>query len=733
MVEVSQAFREAVVADSRRTVAKAVVEIISPDIVYGAVADSGAAATALPEQLRDKVMISSYPYATLEVNRWALDGSMHILDLGHVQGDQGWHSASVSGADGVFSSDPWVELQFTGVTILQACSIVFGDGVLDGIPTDFTVAVMSGAAAAWSKTITSNTQRTVSLSGFTVNKPTGIRVTVHATSLPYRRVRVTEIIAGIYEEWTNDDLVSISLKQQGDPSCASLPYGTLSLTMDNSTRRFDPGAKAGVFQSLEDRQGIKMYLGVRLSGGVDELAPVGIYYQFQGGWRTGANDLSMTWNLVDIIGLLAARPFAAPATLPTTLGGWVAAIVGQLGVNFAARATVDPAIAGTALTVNAPEDVDKMRCGDLLRFACMVAGAWPRADNATGNLLVEPMQTGGGSVTLDNLSSYPSIQANNDVASIAVTIYNGTSPLPVVTVPGNQPSSSLSLSIQNPFIHTEAAARSAAALILSAYGGNRIVTSGRGDPSAEIGDLDSVEINRQQSVQGRRIYQTLNIQNGIMSSCQSTFLAPDLTAATPAQPQILLSSGPSRAAARRAAAQPSPGYYPKAARAGSAESIIDTLITDRTQTDVDRVYALSKLGIAGMTAAELAEYIAGLKGAYNASDLNRVQAAMEYSADRLREYGYSVTLQPAPEWTRNDIPPQEQMAIYLDNLATLRGVLTVPQTTPEGPTDMEDLMWQDANDIERILADIDRLLDNMAAAWRHCGAAVCGGGGLLIR
>lgn len=70
-------------------------------------------------------------------------------------------------------------------------------------------------------------------------------------------------------------------------------------------------------------------------------------------------------------------------------------------------------------------------------------------------------------------------------------------------------------------------------------------------------------------------------------------------------------------------------------------SIIDTLITDRTQADVDRVLTLSAKGWAAMTAAEREEFEAGMKGAYNATDLNRVNAAMEYLESRLVAMGYT--------------------------------------------------------------------------------------------
>lgn len=70
-------------------------------------------------------------------------------------------------------------------------------------------------------------------------------------------------------------------------------------------------------------------------------------------------------------------------------------------------------------------------------------------------------------------------------------------------------------------------------------------------------------------------------------------------------------------------------------------SIIDTLITDRTQADVNRALALSAKGWAAMTAAEREEFAAGMKGTYNATDLNRVNAAMEYLDTRLKAMGYT--------------------------------------------------------------------------------------------
>lgn len=75
-------------------------------------------------------------------------------------------------------------------------------------------------------------------------------------------------------------------------------------------------------------------------------------------------------------------------------------------------------------------------------------------------------------------------------------------------------------------------------------------------------------------------------------------------------------------------------------------SVIDNLITDRTQSDVSRWSQLKAKTLAGMTESEKAEWSAGMKGAYKYTDLNRVNEAMRYLQNRLRGYGYLVDVVP---------------------------------------------------------------------------------------
>ena len=527
MIKSSAAYQAVITGDARRILLRAIIDLISPDIVYGAGETSGQIPWSQLAQIHDKVFDTPAKYATLEHNRWTLDGTFGIFpdQAADVTGQVAYIGDALAGADGSFETSPWVELQFSGVSVLQACSVYFPGDEYDGVPMDFTVEVKQGGTAYYSKSFTGNQAASVALSGFTVNNPDAIRVTVSKWSLPYRRMRLVEIVPGIYEQWDNNIIAEFSVKQQGNVACTALPYGTCTLKMDNLSRRFEPRAKDGLFQSIEERQGIDISIGVRLPDGTDDYKRVGIYYQYSGGWRTGDNGLTMQWDLVDIIGLLASREFLPPGTLPTTLEGWIAALVGQLGVNFAGRYTVDPNYIGAAVTASSVADVTGKSCGDILRWACMAAGVWPRADAETGYLAAEPLWSEGNKLTLDNLTAYPILRANSDVAAIIFTLHDGSGTQYIVS--GNSTASSETVSVDNPFIHTQAQALTAARMILSTYGGNQLETTGRGDPTREIGDVETVWLNESSATTARLIMQTMQFSGGVLQGCQSQLLQAD--------------------------------------------------------------------------------------------------------------------------------------------------------------------------------------------------------------
>lgn len=527
MIKSTDAYRAAIVGDSRRMLLRVVIDIIDPDIVYGEILAESESKYSRLDELKDKEFENPPKYATLETDRWALDGSWLI----HPDNEEdclpgiGYASKSLSGEYGSFEVPQYVEMQFSGVGILQACSIYFPDNEYDGVPADFTVEIKQSGTVYHTERYTGNTEASVSVEGFTVYNPDAIRVTVTKWSMPYRRMRMVEITPSIYEHWDGSMLASFSLKHQGDVSCVSLPYGTCSIRIDNQSRRFEPRKKSGVFQSIEERQGIDVSMACRLLDGTDEYKRLGIFYQHSGGWKTGDNGLTIQWDLVDIVGLLADREFIVPDTLPTTLEGWIAALVNQLGVNFVSHYTVDPAYASKPVTARDKADVQGLKCGEILRYACMVTGTWPRADAETGYLAADPLWNQGNKITLDNLTNYPTMKANSDLSAIIFTLNDGNETKFVVS--GNSTASSDTVSISNPFIKTQADALTAARLILSAYGGNVLEITGRGDPTSEIGDVDTVWLDESQATTARRIQQDFSLTDGVLQNVGSVLLQAD--------------------------------------------------------------------------------------------------------------------------------------------------------------------------------------------------------------
>lgn len=167
--------------------------------------------------------------------------------------------------------------------------------------------------------------------------------------------------------------------------------------------------------------------------------------------------------------------------------------------------------------------------------------------------------------------------------------------------------------------------------------------------------------------------------------------------------------------------------------------MMTNLVYDRTAEDVAEVRRLlAKLDPEtgdGLTAAEQAKWDAGLKGAYNYTDLNRVELAVKTLAAALTAAGYPVEITPVlkgskaedREWQEGDIVRRAQWRTYLDNVQRLRDAYYTLAETGELPKPEDKLDYRGANTVEKILADIDLLLDGMKSIYRRAGTFTAGG------
>ena len=514
MLKPSDAANRALTARRRQMTARATFDLRDPDaVVTGAQTNTNGKYSQIAQVYDAITEQNDLKIGTLEKDRMQLDGSWALppgnpADLAEEQ--MGWWCGTVSGADCGFAEPyPYLEITFTGLSVLQVFTLWFSQNVYDGYGVAFRLDVYSADTLAYTRTVTENTEYKVVLDKFAVYDPTRVRVTVMRWSRPDCYPRITDMFLGLFERWTGREIASLDVLTESTFTGLKLPYSTCDLRVYNRNHRFDPYAPDSIFQSIEERQAIPIDWGVYLPSGKIEWIPGGWYYQQSGGWEI--KGLTVKWSLVDIIGMLVKRNYNPPEVLPTTLSGWVASIVACLGVNLAERYVVDDDVKDLELTAEV-EDVQDKTCGEVLRFACQATATWAHQDFATGFLHVSKRgYEAGANITGSNMPSWPVMEANDEIADITFKLDEGE-----VTFPGTNTESDTSLTINNPFVHTTDDARRVVSNVLSQYGGRKFTIRSRGNPASETGDIDTVATAFGTSISARRYKHQLKLENGVM-------------------------------------------------------------------------------------------------------------------------------------------------------------------------------------------------------------------------
>lgn len=176
------------------------------------------------------------------------------------------------------------------------------------------------------------------------------------------------------------------------------------------------------------------------------------------------------------------------------------------------------------------------------------------------------------------------------------------------------------------------------------------------------------------------------------------------------------------------------------------------LITNRTASDVGMAKSLLDKGWYNMTETEREEFISGMIGAYNHTDLNRVESAVQFVNDYLNSmqggldtyreaqlvasdpfwlvpFAYPVTFETKTDWAVSDLPSVSDLERYLRNVSELTERIPIVKNLP---STMDRLTIEGANEIERaILVEYDagqnyeagtkRLIDNTVKSFVYSG------------
>lgn len=128
-------------------------------------------------------------------------------------------------------------------------------------------------------------------------------------------------------------------------------------------------------------------------------------------------------------------------------------------------------------------------------------------------------------------------------------------------------------------------------------------------------------------------------------------------------------------------------------------------ITDRTQSDVKHVKEITAKARTGTwTKNEQSEWLAGMKGALNYTDFNRIESGIQELGSIV---GASVSVRI--DWTADGYMKVSDAIRWLSNINSIRAKCSGSSAIADTPESMNKLDFSTMNQIEQILLDIETL------------------------
>ena len=145
------------------------------------------------------------------------------------------------------------------------------------------------------------------------------------------------------------------------------------------------------------------------------------------------------------------------------------------------------------------------------------------------------------------------------------------------------------------------------------------------------------------------------------------------------------------------------------------------MIFDRTQNDVDTAIVLRREKVQTFQELTEAEIEILEKGLLTIKTLNRIEDKQEELKNILKEIGYFNINTNNTSWGYLDIFTQKDFDRILENLSSLVDGFFVYKNTPKIP-EKNYRKYQVINDVEKILQDIDVMINDVKSHYRECGA-----------
>lgn len=490
MYPVKQDFKDNIYAPSRMTKGRVTFDISDTSIAKDTITTTTTNQFSLSDktQLTDKVRDNSYNYATLENNRFKLDGSFSFADdtlekNGHV----GWCSDDLCDGQGVFLTPPQINFDF-GLNHSSIGFTITFDTLNNEYATEFDVkAYDSLGTLITTTTVTDNTEVQLASYGQFYDYRR-IEVVIKKWNKPFRRARVVEVDFGVVKVYTDDHLILMSLIEEVDLTTGTIPSPEFKFTVDNSDRGFNILNPSGFYKSLQQRQQVIAEIGLDINNKI-EYVPLGNYLLWE--WNSDEGSLTATFlarTNLDVMSTFDYENLVAKSNY--SLFDMAVEVFEYSGID---NYSIDKAL--NDIPTNGL--VKKNNCLTILQMIAIAScsNVFVTRNNVITLKVNSIPTTADDLIDLDNMYSEPKIELDKIVKSVNVAYYDTIDTSNTVTVNNSGISSGDSLKVDNiTLINTSERASVVAQWILNQKNNRSIYTlNWRGNPALELKDWLAIQ------------------------------------------------------------------------------------------------------------------------------------------------------------------------------------------------------------------------------------------------
>lgn len=148
------------------------------------------------------------------------------------------------------------------------------------------------------------------------------------------------------------------------------------------------------------------------------------------------------------------------------------------------------------------------------------------------------------------------------------------------------------------------------------------------------------------------------------------------------------------------------------------------MIFNRTQNDVDTAISLRAEKVQKFQELTSDEVETLERGTLTINTLNRIESKQEELKNLFNSMGYWNSPIIIKTWNSSQIFKGEEFDRILNNLEMLKEAFFVYKDTPNTPLPVYH--YTNINDIEKILYDLDMMIDDIKVRYRQCGTFQCG-------